>query len=282
MTDHAWVSINPPGNWQHHRTATIFVHDVSPNLDLNLTGSPGTVDPGQQVTYTATIRNRGSGNAGNAAFQDLLPGRATLVSANPSQGTCTGNPVIVCSLGSLNADASATVTIVVTANQAGKMTDRGWVSADPPGNWQHQRTVDTYVRDVRPGLALRLSGSPGAVNAGQQVTYTATITSTGNGADSNAGFQDVLPGGTTLVSVSPGQGTCTGNPTIVCSLGMLNPGGSATVTIVITANQAGTITDRGWVSVNVPTNWEHGHSVSTTVHPAPPAPATTTTTTLHA
>jgi uncharacterized repeat protein (TIGR01451 family) len=282
MIDHAWVSTNPPGNWQHHRTTAVYVHDVSPNLDLRLTGSPGAVDPGQQVTYTATVTNRGNGPDANAALQDLLPGRATLVSATPSQGSCSGGPVILCNLGSLNAGASTTITIVVTANQAGKMTDHGWVSANPPGNWQHERSVDTYVRDVNPELALRLGGSPGSVYVGQQITYTATVTNTGNGSDANAGFQDLLPGNTTVVSVTPSQGTCSGNPTIVCSLGALSPGGSATVTIVVTADQAGTITDRGWVSTNPPADWEHQHSVSTVVHPAPPAPAATTATTTHA
>ena len=119
------------------------------------------------------------------------------------------------------------------------------------------------------------------MNAGQQVTYTATVTNTGNGTDANAGFQDLLPGNTTLVSVTPSQGTCSGNPTIECNLGALDRGASATITIVVTANQPGTITDRAWVSTNPPGNWEHQHSVSTQVHPAPPA-ATTTTTTPHA
>jgi uncharacterized repeat protein (TIGR01451 family) len=279
MTDHGWVSDNPPGNWQHHRTATVYVHDVSPSLDLKLSGSAGAVDNGQEVTYTATVTDSGNGTAATVAFQDLLPGKATLVSASTSQGTCSGSPIVLCNLGPLNAGASATVTIVVTADQPGTMTDHGWVSDNPPGNWQHERFVDTYVRDVTPALALRLTGSPGSVNVGQQVTYTATVTNTGSGTDANAGFQDLVPGDTTLVSVSASQGTCSGSPTIECNLGSLDRGNSATITIVVTPNQPGTTTDRGWVSTNPPGDWEHQHSVSTRVDPAPPPPPTTTTTT---
>ncbi len=251
---------------------------MSSELAFRLSGSPASVNTGQQVTYTATVTNSGSGAAGNVAFEDLLPGKASLVSTTPSQGSCNGNPTVVCSLGALNAGASATVTIVVTANQPGSMTDQGWVSSNPPGNWQHHRTVTTEVREVSSELALRLSGSPASVNTGQQVTYTATVTNTGKGLVSNAGFEDLLPNNIALVSVAASQGSCAGNPTIVCSLGALNPGDSATVTIVVTPNQAGAITDRGWVSSNPPGNWEHEHSVVTTVHQAL-APVTTTTTT---
>ncbi len=279
MTDHGWVSTNPPGHWQHERTVNTYVRNVSANVDLKLAGSPGTVDPGQQVTYTATITNGGNAAAPTVAFQDLLPGKATLVSTTPSQGSCSGSPVILCNLGALNAGANATVTIVVTAGNPGTMSDHGWVSTNPPGNWQHERTVNTYVRNVTPDLALRLSGSPGTVTVGQQVTYTATVTNTGHGIDANAGFQDQLPANTTVVSTTPSQGTCSGSPTLLCNLGELDPGASATITIVVTANQPGRITDRGWVSTNPPGGWEHQHSVSTQVNPAPPVTTSATTTT---
>ena len=279
MSDSGWVSVNPPGNWQHHRAVNVYVHEVSPNVDLKLSSSPGSVDPGQQVTYTGTVTNGGNGAAPNVAFQDLLPGKATLVSATPSQGSCSGSPVVLCSLGALNAGASATVTIVVTANQPGWMSDHGWVSVNPPGNWQHERTVNTYVRNVSPQLALRLTGSSGSVNVGQQVTYTATVADTGNGVDANAGFQDLLPANTTLVSATPSQGECAGNPALICNLGSISPGGSATITIVITPAQPGAILDRGSVSTNPPGGWDHEHTVVTEVHPAPAATTTTTTTT---
>ena len=283
MTDNGWVSSDPPGNWMHHRTVSVYVHEVSSNLNLKLAGSPGAVDPGQQVTYTATIANSGNGAAGTVSFQDLLPGKATLVSTSPSQGSCSGSPVVLCNLGSLDAGASATVTIVVTATGSGKMTDHGWVSANAPGNWQHERSVDTYVRNASPALALRLTGSPGTVNVDQQITYTATVTNTGNGADTDAAFQDLLPGTTTVVSVTSSQGTCSGNPAVECNLGTLNSGDSASVTIVVTPNRPGTITDRGWVSTDPPGNWEHQHSVDTMVNPVPPAVTkNATTTTTHA
>jgi uncharacterized repeat protein (TIGR01451 family) len=282
ITDRAWVSTSPPGGWHHRRSVTTSVRNVQPQLDFHLIGSPSSVDAGQQVTYTATIGNHGSGPAATVGFQDLIPGKTTLVSATPSQGTCSGNPTIVCTLGSLNPGASATVTIVVATTQGGHLTDRGWISTNPPGDWRHERDVATAVRDVNPVLDFHLVGSPSSVNAGQQVTYTATIGNHGSGPAANAGFQDVIPGKVTLVSATPSQGTCTGSPTIVCALGSLAPGATATVTIVVATTRPGPVIDRGWISTSPPGGFGHERDAVTDVKAPPPATttdATTTTTT---
>ena len=279
ITDRGWVSTTPPGGWHHERSATTLVRDVRPDLDFHLVGSPSAVNTGQQVTYTATIGNHGSGAAANAAFQDLLSPKTTLVSATPSQGSCSGSPTIVCNLGVLNAGSTATVAIVVTATQSGNATNRGWISTNPPGDWRHERDVTTIVRDLSADLDFHLIGSPSSVNAGQQVTYTATIGNHGSGTASSAGFQDVIPGKVTLVSVTPSQGTCSGNPTIICNLGSLAPGATATVTIVVATTQAGPVIDRGWVSTSPPGDWRHERDVVTDVKAAPVVPTTATTTT---
>jgi uncharacterized repeat protein (TIGR01451 family) len=278
ITDRGWVSTNPPNDWQHQRSVSTFVRNVSADLDFHLVGSPSAVSTGQQVTYTATIGNHGSGPAATVGFQDLTSPKTTLASVTPSQGTCSGNPTIVCNLGALNPGATATVTIVVTTTQSGSATDRGWISTNPPGDWRHERDVTTTVRDLTADLDFHLIGSPSSVTAGQQVTYTATIGNHGTGTASNAGFQDVIPGKVTLVSITPSQGTCSGNPTIVCNLGSLAPGATATVTIVVATTQAGPIVDRGWVSTNPPADWRHERDVVTDVKAAPPATTTTTTT----
>ena len=245
---------------RHHR----------PDLDLRLGVSPVVAATGGQVTYTATITNRGRRSVPSAGFLNRIPGRTTFVSAVATQGSCGGNSLVLCSLGALAPRTSATVTIVVTANRADRITDTGWVSTSPPRHWKHEKHVTSWVRNMGPDLDLRLDGSPVVVNTGQQVTYTATITNRGPGAASTAAFQDAIPGGTTLVSTSPSQGSCSGNPTIVCNLGALNPNASATVTILVATTHAGRITDRGWVSANPPAGWHHQRSVTTLVRDVRP------------
>ena len=281
LVNRGWISGNPPSGWHDQHIVTSYARSLNPNLDLHLNGSPGVVNVGQQITYTATITNNGPGTASTAGFQDELPGKATLDSANPSQGSCNGNPTLECNLGSLAPSASATVTITVTANQPGPLVNRGWISGNPPSGWHDQHIVTSYARSLNPNLDLHLNGSPGVVNVGQQITYTATITNNGPGTASTAGFQDELPGKATLDSANPSQGSCNGNPTLECNLGSLAPSASATVTITVTANQPGPLVNRGWISGNPPSGWHDQHIVTSYARNAqgPVTPTTTTATT---
>lgn len=65
---------------------------VPPGADLAVTVSgPGTVGIGDQATYTVTVRNTSAANPATAVtLADTLAGAgATILSAAPSQGSCT-------------------------------------------------------------------------------------------------------------------------------------------------------------------------------------------------
>src|SRR5579871_1125702 len=83
------------------------LHHSQANLALRLSASAGTVNVGQQVTYTATVVNTGHRTDRNAGFRDVLPGKASFVSANASQGNCWGNQTVRCNFGRLARGASA-------------------------------------------------------------------------------------------------------------------------------------------------------------------------------
>jgi len=82
-------------------------------------------------------------------------------------------------------------------------------------------------------LALTKSG-PASVAVGGSVTYTLTINNPGGAAAANVALADPLPAGTTFVSCTPTQGTCSGGATVNAALGTIPAGGTATVTIQIT------------------------------------------------
>jgi uncharacterized repeat protein (TIGR01451 family) len=82
-------------------------------------------------------------------------------------------------------------------------------------------------------LALSKSG-PASVAVNGSVTYTLTITNPGGAAAANVALTDPLPAGTTFVSCTPTQGTCSGGATVNAALGTVPAGGTASVTIQIT------------------------------------------------
>jgi uncharacterized repeat protein (TIGR01451 family) len=99
-------------------------------------------------------------------------------------------------------------------------------------------------------LTITKGASPDPVTAGNNVTYSIALTNLGPGAATDVTMTDVLPATVTLVSATPSQGSCSGAATITCLLGVLANGGSATVTIVVKATQAGTIGNTASVAAN--------------------------------
>ena len=80
------------------------------DLKATVVDAPDPVTVGQNVTYTFTVRDQGPTYSSNTTLTDVLPATMTYVSATPSQGTCTGTTTVVCNLGRVDHDATATVT----------------------------------------------------------------------------------------------------------------------------------------------------------------------------
>ena len=117
---------------------------------------------------------------------------------------------------------------------------------------------------------------------GNNVTFTATVTNTSNSnEETGAELKAPIPAGSTLVSVKGSQGVCPTGTQIFCALGTIATGASATVTVVVKANQAGTLTFKPTIAGDYDTSAaDNSTSVSTPVEaagavpPAPPAPTT--------
>ncbi len=116
-------------------------------------------------------------------------------------------------------------------------------------------------------LSVTKTDEPDPVTAGNNVTYTVTVTNNGPDQADNVILSDPLPGGVTLVSATPSQGSC--DTTVSCNLGNIAGGGNASVTIVVTTGGAGLLSN----TVNVesdtsdPVSGNNSATTETTVNP---------------
>jgi uncharacterized repeat protein (TIGR01451 family) len=111
---------------------------------------------------------------------------------------------------------------------------------------------------------------------GTDVRWTIRVTNNGSAMAVGVTVNDTLPPGVTLISTTPTQGTCTGTTAIVCSVGALAAGGTATITLVVRpapASSSAAIVDTATVSAANADPNVHNNAASVTLIPVVLVPA---------
>jgi uncharacterized repeat protein (TIGR01451 family) len=146
-----------------------------------------------------------------------------------------------------------------------------------------------YQLPCKPGadLSIAKTASPSPVGTGGVLTYSITVNNAGPNTAQNVVVTDSLPGGTSFLSCSTSQGTCSlSGINVTANLGDIPSPGLATVTIQVTVTAQGpsSITNTAFVTSSTPdTNTANNiASVATIVAgptpaPTPPTPAPTPT-----
>jgi uncharacterized repeat protein (TIGR01451 family) len=92
---------------------------LTADVSVTTTVSPTSAAPGQQVVYSIVARNAGPESATSVVVTASLASGLDFVSVGTSAGSCAGTTSIRCNLGSLAANASATITLVAVVRAAG-------------------------------------------------------------------------------------------------------------------------------------------------------------------
>lgn len=98
-------------------------------------------------------------------------------------------------------------------------------------------------------MAISMSANPTAPIVGNSLIYQIVATNQGLSNATEVTLTDTLPDGVTLVSATASQGSCSiGSGKVTCSLGTLAGHAAATVNVVVTPNQSGSINNIATIS----------------------------------
>jgi uncharacterized repeat protein (TIGR01451 family) len=114
--------------------------------------------------------------------------------------------------------------------------------------------------------------SSGSVYVGSNITYTITVANNGPATANLVTVTDPFPAGTTNVSASTSQGSCTVTAGVLnCTLGSIASGGSVTITLVTSTSTTGTKTNTATAASSTvdPNAANNSGSVQVAVHAKP-------------
>ncbi len=243
--------------------------DETIDLVLGVVPTPVPALVGGHVAYTLTVFNAGP-DATDVTLTDGLSTSVQWVSSTASQGTCAGSLTVTCHLGNLPHLARAVVTIVGVPTQIGVVENVASVAGGLEENLgDNTFVVRTLVVGQEPepsgvDLVLDVTTSPAVATVGQNLTYTVTVSNQGQHTATGVVVVDALSSyGAQWVSSATSQGSCTGNTPVTCTLGSLDAGSHATITIEFTTTYGGTLYNSASVSSSVQDDVPQNNTVST-------------------
>ena len=210
------------------------VISVNNDADIVLTKTvdDGTPDEGQTITYTITVTNNGAAQATNLIVTDVLPAGISFVSATPTVGTWSSPNWTI---GTLNNGDTETISITATVDVGSGGTTITNTISNTQDQADNNSTSDDNVEDIIVNndadiVLTKVTDNP-TPNAGDNITFTITVTNNGPAQAQNLIVSDLLPAGLTLVSGTPTTGTWTSPD---WTIGTLNSG--VTETLIINAD----------------------------------------------
>lgn len=247
LTNTASVTSSTTDETPANNSATATTTVVN-QADLSVTKIDGTdpVHPGGSEVYTLTLTNSGPLAATNVVLSDTVPAGMTPVAFNQQSGPAftlafNGSDTYTASIASLAAGQTATFTLTATVNAAvadgttitnSVSVTSETVDPDPADNTASATTTVTVSADLQ--ITKIATTSPPVLPSGN-VNYLITVTNNGPNEAQGVSVTDTLPPGATFVSATPSQGSCSGTGPVVCAIGTLANGASATITLGILA-----------------------------------------------
>ncbi len=242
------------------------IYSTSANVELTNVLFANSTESGAENNCAGNIFHSNGNNLATDTGSDCNLGSGDVTSANPRLGEIrnNGGPAETQALkdGSDAIDGGADSTC--SSDPINSVDERGY--ARPFGSHCDIGAYETGYADI---AVISNTDNPDPVGAGGNVTYTITVKNIGPSPDTATGvvLHNVDPAGTSFVSATSSQGTCSGNGPVDCALGSLAEGATATIVVTVKTSNPGEITDDASVSATTgdPDPSNNSASQSTTV-----------------
>jgi uncharacterized repeat protein (TIGR01451 family) len=266
-------------------TTTILAPAIA-DLGITKTTTSDGAAAGASVAYTITLTNNGPDAAANVVVTDALLPELLFQSINvPAGFSCTTpavgtNGTITCTAASMASGTTVVFTLVVqlTSNAVGPINNTVSATSDTEddnsGNDSGSAAPVTVGSNSTADLSITKTTTATQAPNGSTITYTITVTNNGPDAANNVVVSDNLPSGLQFVSATPSQGSCSGTDPFTCTLGTLNNGASATISLqaLVTAT-SGTVSNTATVTTDTDDGTPGNNSGSSPAIPVTPGAA---------
>lgn len=242
--DFAAVSVFTPRN-----TASALNPCFAPDLVTDVAGASNGVT-GTAETYTAVVTNQGNAQADNVVMTVDLSGTAfagaTVGSfVDPSSFCAYSSPTVTCTIGTLTASSSYTVSFDVTPTVDGTLTLDSDATSNPADAGPNTDQHSTIFSAAAPDVTVSITESVDPVLSTDTLTLTFTISNVGTADASNYTLSSTLSGGIGTFDAAPvGCTLSSGNTVLDCTFaGPLSSSGSPTIVNAdVSFTAAGTLT----------------------------------------
>ena len=213
-------------------------------LFLSMTAVPPIVLVDSNLVFNLMLSNAGPSAADNVVISQTLPtGVEFVMTSNYPVSVSQSGSTLNLSLGTLPVYGTAMVSVVTIPTVPGLATSVATVGIPGPLLNPNSSSASATADVNLPGadLAVAMTAAPNFVLQGGTLTYNIIVTNNGPFAAAQVTLLNTLPPNVNVISAATSQGSVSSGASVV-SLGTLNPGSNALVSIVVSPTTTGNIT----------------------------------------